>query len=270
MVPEDAGRRPKAARPARGRRSRRRGSRGRRQAAHRDPEHEREQPAGDPREPALAREQEHERSDADCERRAVRVPEIAEHWPSWRIVSPPPASIPNSFGSCFTVTKIASPKTNPSITGRERNWAMKPSRRKPASRRTRREEDERGRVGGVGARVPAGRSATPSRRAAPPPPRCRPRRRAGSSRRSHTPRARHEQRVQARLRRQAREPGVRDHLRHEQPPDRRAGDRVEPQIRAVVRGQPGDDRDVAADSARLGRGPGRAGRRRTSAVDDRR
>ena len=43
--------------------------------------------------------------------------------------------MPNSFGSCLTVTKIASPKTNPSITGLERNWAMNPSPTNPATRK---------------------------------------------------------------------------------------------------------------------------------------
>ena len=55
--------------------------------------------------------------------------------PSWWKVLPSVPSIPNSFGSCFTVTKIASPKTKPSITGLERNWAMKPSPMNPASRK---------------------------------------------------------------------------------------------------------------------------------------
>ena len=31
------------------------------------------------------------------------------------------------------LTKIASPKTNPAITGRERNWVMKPRRHSPAT-----------------------------------------------------------------------------------------------------------------------------------------
>ena len=61
-------------------------------------------------------------------------PRCASRWTNWRIVSPSPFSIPNSFGSWLTVTKIASPKTKPSITGRERNCATKPSRRSPASR----------------------------------------------------------------------------------------------------------------------------------------
>ena len=50
------------------------------------------------------------------------------------IVSSPLFSTPKILGSWLTVTKIASPKTNPSITGRDRNWAMKPSRRSPAAR----------------------------------------------------------------------------------------------------------------------------------------
>ena len=42
-------------------------------------------------------------------------------------------SIPNSYGSWLTVTKIASPNTKPSITGRDRNCATKPSRSSPAT-----------------------------------------------------------------------------------------------------------------------------------------
>jgi hypothetical protein len=49
------------------------------------------------------------------------------------MVSPSPFSRPKSLGSWPTVTKMASPNTNPSITGRDRNWVMKPSRNRPAA-----------------------------------------------------------------------------------------------------------------------------------------
>ena len=51
-----------------------------------------------------------------------------------RIVSPGPLASPNIFGSWLTVTKMASPKMNPSITGRDRNWVMNPSRNSPDAR----------------------------------------------------------------------------------------------------------------------------------------
>jgi hypothetical protein len=47
------------------------------------------------------------------------------------MLSPGPLDRPKSFGSCPTATKIASPKMKPSITGRDRNWVMKPSRNSP-------------------------------------------------------------------------------------------------------------------------------------------
>jgi hypothetical protein len=43
-------------------------------------------------------------------------------------------AMPKIFGSWPTVTKMASPKMNPSITGRDRNWVMKPSRNNPEAR----------------------------------------------------------------------------------------------------------------------------------------
>ncbi len=61
-------------------------------------------------------------------------PRCPIRWMNCLIVSPDPFSIPNSFGSWLTVTKIARPNTNPSITGRDRNCATNPSRNKPAIR----------------------------------------------------------------------------------------------------------------------------------------
>lgn len=46
---------------------------------------------------------------------------------------PEPFLMP-SLGSWLTVTKIANPNTKPSITGRDRNCAKKPSRKSPATR----------------------------------------------------------------------------------------------------------------------------------------
>jgi hypothetical protein len=48
-------------------------------------------------------------------------------------VSPGPLFSPNSLGSWLTVTKMASPKTKPSMTGRDRNAVMKPSFSSPAT-----------------------------------------------------------------------------------------------------------------------------------------
>jgi hypothetical protein len=49
------------------------------------------------------------------------------------MVSPGPFFRPNSLGNWLTVTKIARPKTNPSITGRDKNAVMNPSRSSPAT-----------------------------------------------------------------------------------------------------------------------------------------
>ena len=61
------------------------------------------------------------------------LPRLASTWASWRMVSPSPFFNPNSLGSWLTVTKMASPKTKPAMTGRDRNSVMNPSFKSPAA-----------------------------------------------------------------------------------------------------------------------------------------
>ena len=52
-------------------------------------------------------------------------------------VLPSGLGTPNSLFNWPTATNRARPRTNPSITGLDRNWVMKPSFARPAPRKTR-------------------------------------------------------------------------------------------------------------------------------------
>jgi hypothetical protein len=67
----------------------------------------------------------------------LALPRLAMTWANWRMVSPSPFFIPNSLGSWLTVTKMARPNTNPSMTGRDKKAVMNPSFSRPAATKIR-------------------------------------------------------------------------------------------------------------------------------------
>lgn len=71
-----------------------------------------------------------ERHDAHGERQPAGVPQVPEQVDDGWTVSPDPYFRPKIFGSWLTVTKIARPNTNPSITGWERKCVMRCARRR--------------------------------------------------------------------------------------------------------------------------------------------
>ena len=133
---------------------------------------------------------------------------------NWRIVSPSPFPS-EELGSWLTVTKIASPKTKPAITGRERNCAINPSLRGPRA-------GKRPQKSTSAAEWPRSRPCSrgerrrPTRKGARPPPTSRGHNSDGSSRRSRSGECR-KQRVEPGLRWHPGEPGVGDHLRDRRP-----------------------------------------------------
>ena len=68
----------------------------------------------------------------------------------------PCASMPSSFGICLIVISSASPKTKPSSTDSEKNWAMRPSLRNPAAIETSPARMARAAVSAAYSTLPAG------------------------------------------------------------------------------------------------------------------
>src|SRR6516225_11229751 len=73
------------------------------------------------------------------------------------MVSPGPFFRPNSLGSWLTVTKMARPKTNPSITGRDKNAGDEPRPQQPGDDKDQPGQDDHPcRQGGIGGWLTAG------------------------------------------------------------------------------------------------------------------